>query len=636
MEFLHPEFLYYMALPLLILFAFLLTQKESVATFFTQETIERLQVSANMISMRARNVLFFIIALLMVIALAEPVIPEGKIEIKAKSADIMVALDISDSMLAEDLYPNRLKLAKEKVLSLLRLAPNERMGVIAFAKNSYMVSPLSFDHDAVSFLLRKLSTDSITEKGTDFLSMLEVVAKNSPKESTKYLLMLSDGGDKSDFSQEIAFAKSNNIVVFVLGVATKNGAPIKQKNGEFIKHRGEIIVSKLNRDIAEFATQTGGVFIASTNASDDVSAMLAEIEARSEKKELKSQEIARYIPLFYFPLGVALLLLLVATSSMSKRRSIWLPSAFVFALFLNNSSELDAGVLDFVELKKAKEAYESGEYEQSAALYKKYADEAQTPESYYNTANALYKNGEYAEAREFYKRASFTQPHKQAKNLSNLGNAYAKEPRLENLKSAQEAYEKSLKLFDDPQTRENLEAVEEVIKEQEKQEQEQQEQQEQNQEQEQNKENEENQEQKQGDDSTEDQNQNQEDDGDKEQEDGDKNQENQNQKNQNQENQNQKNEPQKSEENQDLDEKDETQSDQNQTQTQELSEPQEPQESEEQNATAEASNPLDKSEEMSESEEQKWLQMLGEGSATYLYRLNENSSREESIDEKPW
>ena len=627
MEFLHPEFLYYMALPLVILFAFLITQKESVATFFAQDVIDRLRVSANTLSMKVRNVLFFFVALLLVIALAEPVIPEGKVEIKAKSADIMIALDISDSMLAEDLYPNRLSLAKEKILSLLRLAPNERIGVIAFAKNSYMVSPLSFDHDAVSFLVRKLSTDSITEKGTDFLSMLEVVAKESPKEKQKYILLLSDGGDKSDFSKEIAFAKANSISLFILGLATQNGAPIKQKNGEFIKYNGEILISQLNRDIADLATQTGGVFIASTNASDDIEAMLQEIEAHSEKKELKSQEITRYIPLFYFPLGAALLLLLIATSSMSKRRSVELPSAFVLTLLLSHLQPLDAGMLDFVTLQKAKEAYARGDFNESATLYEQYASEAQTPEAYYNSANALYKSGAFVKARELYKKAAFEEPQMQAQNLANLGNAYAKKPTLENLKSALKAYEESLKLFDDLQTQENLEAVKKAIEEQE-QEQEQQEQNEENSDQEQNEK----------DDSAQNQ--------DKEQQ-SEQSQQNQ----QNQEEQNQQESQEQSQENQNQEQDEQAQQEQaqeeqnsneaeaddlNKSQTQEASDLDQEEPQSDENATQAAAQAMDKSEEMSESEEQKWLQILGEDSGTYLYRMNDTSTREESRDEKPW
>src|SRR3990167_3937790 len=319
MTFLHPEFLYYMLPPLFILFGFLLTQKEAHADFFNQEVMDKLRVNANTLTLKARNALFFLMAFFMIIALAQPVLKDGKVEIKAKSADIMIALDISDSMLATDVYPNRLESAKEKVLTLLDEAPNEQIGVVAFAKNSYLVSPLSFDTASVSFLLRGLDTSSITEKGTDFLSILEVVSKTQKNQEKKIVLILSDGGDKDDFSQEIELAKKHGITVFVLGIATKQGAPIKLQDGTFIKHNGEIIISKLNEKIADLATKTGGVYIENTTSSNDIKTMLREIMSMSEEKELKSQEIEKNRPLFYYPLGMALLILLIATSSIGRK-----------------------------------------------------------------------------------------------------------------------------------------------------------------------------------------------------------------------------------------------------------------------------------------------------------------------------
>ncbi len=318
MNFLHPESLYYLMPPLFILFGLLLTQKEAEAHFFSKEVMSKLRVSANTLTLKARNALFFLAGFLIIIALSGPVINEGTVVVKAKSADIMIALDISDSMLAEDVYPNRLKLAKQKAINLLKLAPNERIGIIAFAKNSYLVSPLSFDHGAVSFLLRQLNTDSITEKGTNFLSLLDIVDNSIKDDTKKYLLLLSDGGDSKDFSKEIEYAKDNNIVIFILGIGTKKGAPIKLKDGSFIKQNGDIIISKLNENIADLATKSGGVYIESANSDADVKAMLREIESNSEAKELKSEEIQKFIPLFYYPLGLALLILLIATSSMGK------------------------------------------------------------------------------------------------------------------------------------------------------------------------------------------------------------------------------------------------------------------------------------------------------------------------------
>ena len=466
MTFLHPEFLYYMLPPLFILFGFLLTQKEAQGQFFSNEVMDKLRVSANTLTLRARNALFLLMGFFMIIALAGPVINDGTVEVKAKSADIMIAFDISDSMLAKDVYPSRLVSAKQKATELLKTAQDERIGVVAFARNSYLVSPMSFDHSAVSFLLRQLNTDSITEKGTDFLSLLDVVQNTIKTKGKKHLLILSDGGDKNDFSDEIAFAKENNIVIFILGVGTLKGAPIKKSDGSYIKHKGEIIVSKLNENISKLATSTGGVYIQSVKSNQDIKAMLKEIKSNSEQRELKSEKVHKFIPLFYYPVAMALLILIIATSSMSKRQRLQMPaSVFILFLSLLATPHAKAGLLDFVELKEAKESYKSGDYEKSAKLYKKY-------ESYFNEGNSLYKQKKYDEAIKAYEKATFDDEISRANNLANKGNAFVKQAKKESLQKAVESYEKSLKLHEDKEVRENLEAVKKEIEKQKKKEQE--------------------------------------------------------------------------------------------------------------------------------------------------------------------
>ncbi|MCF6339421.1 MAG: VWA domain-containing protein [Sulfurimonas sp.] len=461
MSFLHPEFIYYMLLPFIIIFVFLLTQKESQEHFFSKEVMDKLKVSANTLTLKARNALFMLMGLLIIIALAQPVIKDGTIKVKAKSADIMIALDISDSMLATDIYPNRLEMAKQKALTLLDESPNERIGVVAFAKNSYLVSPLSFDTAAVAFLLRQLDTTSITEKGTDLLSILDVVSKTQKKQKKKYLLILSDGGDKGDFTQEVEMAKENNIIVFILGVATKKGAPIKLKDDTFIKHNGNIIVSKLNEKISALATKTGGVYIQSTTASTDIKTMLKEITSISEEKEFHSEDIPKYTPLFYYPLGLALLILLIATSSFGKRGAVNTLAVMLCLLFVNPNAK--AGILDFMELSEAKEAYENGEFERSAKIYKKIAENTNNPYSYFNAGNSFYKQKKYKEAVKLYEKAVFQNKEYKAKKLGNLGNAHAKQITNDNLLKAKKYYEESLKLVKDKNIEDNLEKVKKLI-----------------------------------------------------------------------------------------------------------------------------------------------------------------------------
>lgn len=466
MKFLHPEFLYYMLPPLFILFGLLLTQKEAQLTFFSDEVIDKLRVCQNNLTIKARNALLFLVSFLLIIALSAPVLSDREVAVKAKSSDIIIALDISDSMLADDVYPNRLKLAKKKAIEFLEMASSERIGVIAFAKNSYLVSPLSFDHETVSFLLSQLSTESITEKGTNILAMLEAV-DDSIKSDKKYIFLISDGGDKSDFTQEIEYAKEKNIVLFILGVGTQKGAPVKLSNGEFIKQNGNILISKLNEDVVSLATQSGGVYIENMNSNEDILAMLKEIEGESNHSELKRKSIHKFIPLFYYPLGLALLILLIATSSMSKREVVHVPSVFILFIALFYAPKTEAGVLDFIVLKKAKTAYENGNYQEAESLYKKYLSDRKNSDAYYNLGSSLYKQGKYKEAIVSYERATFNDDIFRAHKYANIGNSYVKQKSPEMLKEALKAYEKSLKYHEDKQTRENLETVKKALKEQE-------------------------------------------------------------------------------------------------------------------------------------------------------------------------
>lgn len=602
MSLLHPEFLYYMLIPMFIFFAFILTRKSSQESFFSQEVMEKLRVSANTLTLKTRNWLFLGVFILLLIALSGPIIDEGTIEVKAKSADIMVALDISDSMLAEDVYPNRLKFAKQKALELLKLAPSERIGVIAFAKNSYLVSPLSFDSKAVAFLLRELNTDSITEQGTNFLSMLEVVNKSIKKESKKYLLLLTDGGDSEGFSREIAYAKEKNIAVFVLAIGTLKGAPIKREDGSFLKVKGEVLISKLNSNISELATKTGGVYIESVNSNADIKAMLKEIEAHSEKKELKSQEIKRYIPLFYFPLAFALLLLLIATSSFGVKANKSGALGLLMLISFVFSPESKAGIMDFMLLDEAKEAYKAKEYEKAKKIYNNYSKESKTPESEYNIANTLYKQKKYKKAKEAYENINFSEPEKQAKNYANLGNSYVKAKEKEGLQKAVEAYENSLKLKEDKEVRENLEAVKKAIEEQKKKEQE----------------------------------KNKKDKSDEQKDKDKKEKSEKNDKSDKKDKKDSKDKSDKEDKKSEEEKKKEQDKDKSDKKDKEKNKQDEAKELKDKASSQEQGKPKDMKNIMSDEEEKKWLKQLSKQQSTFLYKLNDNNKFEDNTNEKPW
>jgi len=604
MSFLHPEFLYYMLPPLIILFGLLLTQKESETQFFSADVIDKLRVSANTMTQRARNALFFLVGIFVILALAEPIIDEGKVLVKVKSIDVMIALDISDSMLAQDVYPNRLELAKQKALMFLDEMSNERVGVMAFAKSSYLVSPLSFDSSAVSFLLKQLDTNSITQKGTSFLSILEVFAKYQEKQDEKYLLILSDGGDARDFRYEIAFAQKNKIVVFVLAIATKEGAPVKKEDGSFIEQNGKIIISKLNEEIASLATQSGGVYIESSLSNTDVKAMLREIKSISKTKELKRKEIHKYKPLFYYPLGLALFLLLIATSSISMRAKPKLASVLFVCLLVTFSTNTKASMLDFVELGSAKEAYEAKEYKKAAEIYENYANKSQVGEGYFNAGNAYYKLKDYKKAVEAYEKALFDKDEMRAKNFSNLGNAHSKSRELQ---KAIEAYENSLELEEDKETRENLEIVKQRLKEQESKE----------------KDKKDNQDKNDKEDSSES--------GDENLDEKDENSQDESSSKSSESQEKKSDETKDKQEEDDKQKKDKQDAKDKQEQLDELKE-----DEKKSDENSDASPKEIQEQQMSDAEERKWIDELNTQNSSFMYKFSDEKSTKEMNNEKPW
>jgi Ca-activated chloride channel family protein len=651
MTFVHPEFLYLMLPALAILFFFLISGEESHNKFFSKEVLEKLQVSSNTLTMKARNAIFFIIFVLMIVALAQPVIEDGKVKVKAKSSDIMIALDISDSMLAQDVYPTRLDAAKKKVLDLLKASPQERIGVMAFAKDAYLVSPLSFDHRAVRFLLKQLNTNSITEKGTDFLRLLSSAKGALQENENRYLLILSDGADKKDFSKEIALAKKEGIKVFILGIGTAKGAPIKLKDGSFIKQNGKIIISRLNSAIKELALKTGGAYVESVTSSADIKAMLKEIQNKTKRRELKEEEVMQYIALFYYPLGVAMFLLLIATSSMSKREKVVVPHIFVLIFFSLHVSDVEAGIMDFQLLDRAKSSYESGDFNTSSRFYRDYLHEHPTPEAQYDFANANYKKGDYKAAAAGYEQIHTDDKDFEFKTLHNLGNAYAKMGDDKSLQKAIEAYEKALKIQEQKPTRENLEAVKKALQKRKEQQQKQK-----NDKQcdnpkdsnnkDKNQKNDKNSS-KENKESKSDKNQDKSDQKDKkDQQQKDQNQKNkdQNKNDQNQKDQNKKN----SDKSKDGEKKDKKQDSQDQkSKQQKEQEKKQKERSAQQNRDKKDKQQKDQMratggakedpERMSDREAQKWMKLLSDKPVGHLYQINANQSpKERDENEKPW
>jgi len=628
MSLLYPIFIYLMLPITLILFYFIMTGRKQKFLAFDKTVLERLQQENKNLSTMARNILFLCAFIFMIIALSQPVIKDGEIVVEAKSADILIAIDISDSMKAEDRYPNRLEFSKQKAIELIKKASHNRIGVLAFAKHDYIVSPLSFDHSSVAFLLSKVDTKHITEKGTHLESMLRSAISMLEHADTKNLLLFTDGGDNEDFSKQIELAKDNGLRLFIIGVGTNKGSPVRNENGSFVKHNGNILISKLNTNIEKLATSTGGVYIESVLAEEDIVTMLSEIESITDKSTLKEETIPQYIQLFYYPLAVSLFFLLLAFSSLPLK---WVRQFVFLGVLSVGYEDVNAGLLDFQKLKEAKEAYVNEDYEKSTRTYEDFAIDS--AEAVYNLGNSLYKEKDYERALKVYNGVDTQDKELKAKTLYNSANAQVQ---LKHYEDALTSYEQSLELNEDQQTRENYEAVKKFLQEKKEQEQK-----------------DKNNDKNENDQENKDQNKNEEKqdseskkDSEKEknsQDKQDKSSENSPQKSDNKEDKESKDKNDRSENNEKTsddkkssDEKGQNKEDLNKAEEdkKESQKDKASQKSEKEEAKEQASQVIN-TKEMSELEAKKWVNLIKKSQKGHLYKMQEPEHKEDT-NEKPW
>ncbi|PIF04685.1 MAG: hypothetical protein CSA86_01085 [Arcobacter sp.] len=457
MEFLNQQVFYLMLIPLLLLFVLIITSKSSVQKYFSKEIVEKLKVGNQFLGKNSRNSIFFFVLILFIIALGRPVINKKEQNIKQSLIPLVIALDVSTSMMATDIYPNRISLAKKKLQEIIKIAKNATIGVVLFAKDSFILSPVTEDFVSLKFIVDNLDTNLDFTNGSNLFSTLEATKYMLEDYKVKNLIVLSDGGNNSNYEEELQYIKENDIVVYSIGLATKEGSPIP-KNGSYLTNSsGDIVTVKLNESIKTLSLQSGGGYIDYTLDMSDVKAIINRINIQSSKEELNLQKVKVYTELFYYPLAVGIFLLLIALSSFPTIRSknsiknlLWIAIVISFSATPTKSFSY---TFNFENIDKATKAYKNKDYKTASQFYRKVNT---SNESLYNLGNALYKEKKYKAAIDVYNKIVTNNKELGAKKLHNIGNSYVKS---NNLEKAKEYYEKSLKIKNDKETKENLDAV---------------------------------------------------------------------------------------------------------------------------------------------------------------------------------
>ncbi len=315
----YPEWLLALvALPLLALFfVWVRMHRRRLARVFVAESVLK-DVSSDTAWPRrdVQSVLYLAACLFVILALAGPKWGYHWQEIHRQGIDLFIALDLSKSMLAEDVKPSRLERAKREIGDMLDILPADRVGIVAFAGNGYVVCPLTLDHEVARMFLEDVKVGHIEPPGTDIGRALRRALKSFSEQTGAHraILLISDGEDLEGGGLEAARkAKAAGVKIFCVGIGTQ-GAPVPVANEEgrkeFLKDRqGNTVVSKLGRDsLQKIALETGGAFLQTSGGAFQLSSFYKDQISKMEKKEGGETRKKVYENRFQWPLSAALLL----------------------------------------------------------------------------------------------------------------------------------------------------------------------------------------------------------------------------------------------------------------------------------------------------------------------------------------
>jgi len=334
----------------------------------------------------------------LVFALARPIIESQPIETQELLSDVVLGVDLSYSMQAEDIAPTRLGFAKRALEEIVRSEQKSRFGVLGFTTNAIILSPLTADSELLLHLFGGLDHRLIMTRGSSVMPALRLARKMSRSKRVS-MVLLSDGADELNYESEALFAKENNIIVNVLMIATQIGAPLRLENGALLKDElEEIVVSRENNAIELVANATGGVY------TKDVGEILSALESQRDASYANEVTLVQNVELFYLFVAAGVITFLLATTTLKRR---------VLALLLLFGVSLQGDALErfkdpnAVAFRKGVALYEAGEYERALERFFEVKSSNAEVKSvvFYNIANTLVRLKEFEKAREAYEKS---------------------------------------------------------------------------------------------------------------------------------------------------------------------------------------------------------------------------------------
>ncbi len=324
-RFAHIELLYLLALiPLLaVVFALVMRRRQRLMERFGNTALLKvLTPGYSRFRLRLKLWIWLAAFACLVVAAARPQLGSKLREQKARGVEMMLVVDVSNSMLAEDFEPNRLERTKYAINKLFEGLQQERVGLIVFAGEPKVQLPITSDYRMAQAFAKRISPTLVAEQGTDIGKALQLASLSFSSQSgnSRVIVLITDGENHEQSVEQVAqMATQEGIRIYTIGIGTPEGAPI-EVDGEFVKDEdGEMVVSQLDEQTLEqIATATGGAYVRATKQSIGLEEIVKSIN-QMEKSELSTVRYEEYNEQYQYFIAVALALLLLESFILSRR-----------------------------------------------------------------------------------------------------------------------------------------------------------------------------------------------------------------------------------------------------------------------------------------------------------------------------
>lgn len=328
-----------LVIPVLVLFFLLLQlwKKRAGNKFADKALLKRLSPNQSLFKSALKLFLLCLAFAFLVIALVNPKIGTKLETVKREGVDVVFAIDVSKSMLAEDIAPNRLLKTKQLVTQIINNLTSDRIGIIAYAGNAYPQLPITTDYASAKMFLQNMNTNMMSSQGTAINEAIELAKTyyDDEDQTNRVLIIISDGEDHGEGAERAAEeASEQGIRIFTIGVGDVKGGPIPIKRNGIVQEykkdsNGETVITRLNEEtLKNIASEGNGEYIHGENTTEVVEKISDELN-KMDKKEFESKQFADFKDQFQWFLAAAILLLFIDIFLL-ERKTEWLKRLNLF------------------------------------------------------------------------------------------------------------------------------------------------------------------------------------------------------------------------------------------------------------------------------------------------------------------